>query len=663
MLKKSAITVILIFSFFISNNFTVYSQYSNSDERITSYHTTVKFENNHDININESINVIANQNIIKRGIYRDIPVKSKFMKIFNINHDLIINSITKDNKNETYFIENLGNTKRIYIGNKDIFLNPGAYLYSLDYSLSNFIRYNNQDKVSELYLNLLSTDWEFPVDQYSAKIFFPREINVSSLEIYGYSGYQGNKYDESNNDFDYEINTRDNSIQIQSTRVFEKGEGITFSFAWKNSQLTDNSTSIDISQFIFSNIITISSIIFVILILLFYLFTWLLFGRDPGKSTIYPIYSPPDSLLPAEIRYLTYMRYDSNAFLASIINLGVQGFLKIGGIKQTPILNKVENADSKLHKIEDTLYNTIFNDISYNFLQKNADSNPIDQLVIAPTNRHIISYAEAKLNEELQNKWLNKAFYNNTKFLLIGVFMHIGFILYFIIWSILNGFSLEDGSDLFMLMFATFWNGIVSVFVFFAFATWVQFIMDRKLTSLGSALFLSAFLTPFVFVGTFTLYMAASAWGIFLPLAILLPIFMHFIFSHAIKVRTHAGRILQDKIDGFKMFLLTSEAERIKLMNKEIPNDISTYEKYLPYAIALDVETEWTQSFANQLENLKNTSSSSTSMSWATGSFAGASSVTMVSSISSSLQSSISSSGRSGGGSSGGGSGGGGGGW
>lgn len=57
------------------------------------------------------------------------------------------------------------------------------------------------------------------------------------------------------------------------------------------------------------------------------------------------------------------------------------------------------------------------------------------------------------------------------------------------------------------------------------------------------------------------------------------------------------GRQLRTEIDGFKMFLSATESERLRILSS--PEEaVSEYERYLPYAVALSVEKNWTQQFA-----------------------------------------------------------------
>ena len=76
--------------------------------------------------------------------------------------------------------------------------------------------------------------------------------------------------------------------------------------------------------------------------------------------------------------------------------------------------------------------------------------------------------------------------------------------------------------------------------------------------------------------------------------------FLHVLFYHLLKAPTLTGRKVMDQIEGFKMYLSVAEKDRLNLLNppEKTPE---LFEKYLPYALALDVENEWSEQFAEIL--------------------------------------------------------------
>ena len=72
------------------------------------------------------------------------------------------------------------------------------------------------------------------------------------------------------------------------------------------------------------------------------------------------------------------------------------------------------------------------------------------------------------------------------------------------------------------------------------------------------------------------------------------------VFFTLLKRPTNAGRKIMDEIEGFRMYLATAEEQRLEFLHppEKTPE---LFERYLPYAIALDVENAWSDKFADVL--------------------------------------------------------------
>jgi uncharacterized membrane protein len=167
----------------------------------------------------------------------------------------------------------------------------------------------------------------------------------------------------------------------------------------------------------------------------------------------------------------------------------------------------------------------------------------------------------------------------------------------------------------------------------------------------------------------------ATTTSFILVAALVASVLLHAVFHHLLKAPTRAGRGVLDKIEGFKLFLSAVDGDR---MNR-VPSTAKTpetFEKFLPYALALDVEQAWAEKFSGVLRSASASGQDSTvySPAWYSGSaWNGLGTSGFVGSFSDSFSGAISSSstapgsssggGGGGGGSGGGGGGGGGGGW
>lgn len=142
-------------------------------------------------------------------------------------------------------------------------------------------------------------------------------------------------------------------------------------------------------------------------------------------------------------------------------------------------------------------------------------------------------------------------------------------------------------------------------------------------------------------------------------------IFAAFFMFH---IYTPAGCTIRDKIKGFRLFLTTTETKRLEVIGTPPVKTPELFEKYLPFAIALNAEKAWTKQFASVFDTLSKSASPYTPL-WLYGGTDFVSSIDQLSQFNSDLNhfvadtkafTSSSSSGSNGKGSSGGGFGGGG---
>jgi uncharacterized membrane protein YgcG len=69
------------------------------------------------------------------------------------------------------------------------------------------------------------------------------------------------------------------------------------------------------------------------------------------------------------------------------------------------------------------------------------------------------------------------------------------------------------------------------------------------------------------------------------------------LFYHLLRAPTRAGRQVLDEIEGLRMYLSVAERDRLNALHppEETP---ATFERFLPYAFALDVDQAWAARFA-----------------------------------------------------------------
>ena len=311
------VTILLITLLLIS-----FATVSLAEERIHSYHSDIIIDDKGDMTVTETITVNAEGNKIRRGIYRDFPTsyKDRFGNKYNVGFSII--KILRDGNREKFHTKKISNGIRIYIGDKNHFLQNGDYTYAITYKTNRQLGFF--DRHDELYWNVTGNDWDFPIDKASATVRLPEIIPRDSIEVEGYTGFTGSK----SQNYAASINTNGDAY-FETTRSLAQRHGLTIVVSWPKGYIAEPTISEKIDYLLSDNHSLFVALIGLIILLVYYWIIWLKVGKDPEKGVIFPHYEPPPGYSPASLRYVLNMSYDNTCFAAAIINLAVKGFLKI----------------------------------------------------------------------------------------------------------------------------------------------------------------------------------------------------------------------------------------------------------------------------------------------------------------------------------------------
>mgnify|MGYP000388463622 FL=1 len=113
-----------------------------TDERILEYKTDIAVSLDGVLEITERITVSTQGIKIRRGIFRDFPTHyyDKKGNLFRVLFQ--VDEVLKDSSPTTYSVEKITNGKRIKIGEKDVFLQPDIYTYTIKYLTNNQLQKN-----------------------------------------------------------------------------------------------------------------------------------------------------------------------------------------------------------------------------------------------------------------------------------------------------------------------------------------------------------------------------------------------------------------------------------------------------------------------------------------------------------------------------------------
>ena len=637
--------------------------FAEADERILSFHSDITVHEDAHLTVKETIVVLSEAKKIKHGIYRDFPQQYEEASGKIRKTGFRVTEAKRGGKPEPFFTKDYENGARTYIGDNSVTLAPGKYEYELTYTTDHQLGFFSG--YDELYWNVTGNGWDFDIDKATAEIHLPKDAGRHILRTAGYTGSKGSK------DRNFRSETLDDgTVRFETTASLSFHEGFTVAVSWPKGHVIQESPPELIEPLTarnrFINSInpkgstgTFLALAGLLLLAGYYGIVWKTVGKDPEAGTIMVLYYPPAKLSPAVMRYISRMGYDNKAFSAALIDLAVKGLITIHDDDGEYTVRKKAGAETDLSPEESKLYRRLF--------------NAGQELKLEQKNHRDIRAALKEVEEYLKLKCERIFFVTNRKYFIVGLFLTAVFLLVSGISSAISKGGLPV--FVFMCVWLTGWSVGVIMLLKQAFSSWKMVISSRgwnRLRNIGGAIIITCFALPFLGGEGFGMYLMATSTSFVMPLFLLSAMAVNYLFFHLLKAPTLAGRKLLDEIEGFKRFLAATEQDRLNTLN---PADRTPqlFEKYLPYALALDVEQRWAEQFSGIIDKASAAGGEAgqyhpvwySGSSWGSpGAAAFASSLgdSFSNAISSSSTAPGSSSGSGGGGSSGGGGGGGGGG-
>jgi hypothetical protein len=619
-------------------------------ERILDFHSDIALQDDSSLQVTETITVVAAGGLIRHGIFREFPTHyaDPYNNRYAVGFQMI--SATRDSIDETFRVENYSNGVRIYLGDPNAMVPPGRHVYTLTYTTNRQLGFFSDH--DELFWNVTGLGWSFRIDQASATVHLLPTIPADQLILSGFTGPKGSRESKLSSSREAD------AFQFTATRPLFAKEGLSILLKWPKGYVTPPTFSQKAEYFFRDNRDALLLGTGLLVLLLYYLIAWAEVGRDPQPGVIMPRYEPPSTLSPAAMRYLVHMGFDNKTFAAAILDMAARGYLKIKEDAGSYILSLTDKDERVLTPDEKQIAGVLFEGRKVIWLHQE--------------NHQVIQAAMLAVQKWLKTAEYKVYFVTNSRYLLPPVLLSLAIVVIYLVAQ--GGPQLFIGA--FLCFWLTFWSIGVAVLLKNVVQSW-HAAFSRGEIPFGNtvkAIFITLFCIPFVggeFMGlAFLVKTSSVALAVFMVASAVL----HIVFLYLMKAPTYAGRRLLDQVEGFKMFLGAVDSDRL---NRAMPpqQTPAVFEKFLPYALALDVEQDWADKFSAVLaaagtvpgnSGVAYTPSfySGSSLGAFTGSsFASSFSGSFTSAISSSSSAPGSGGGGGSGGSGGGGGGGGGGGW
>lgn len=617
-----------------------------AEERINRFASEIDIKPDGSLLVVETIDVQAEGQDIRRGIYRDFPTVYRDALGNRVTVPFEVAAVTRDGSPESWHTENVTGGTRLYIGDADTYLQPGRYSYRIEYATDRQLGYF--DEHDELYWNVTGNDWAFPIDAVEATVRLPAEVPRDRIRIDAYLGAAGAKGSQ----WTSEIPAA-GIVRFSSQRTLRPYEGMTIAVGFPKGLVPEPSVLDRGARLLSDSFGSIVGLIGLLVVIGWQAWAWSRVGRDPLPGAIYPRYEAPAGYSPGMLRYILKYGYDKTATAAALVHLAVNDHVKLDKPGKHYVVTKGEGRPES--KTERKLFDALF---------AGGSSLTFEQSEHARVGKAVKAHEKA-LRGRLDRDYFDR----NRRWWLPGLIISGVTVIAMVAMTPTD----EPGLGLFLTFFAAVWYGLIGLFLFGLLKGWKQ----ARGLGVVPLLLAGAFMIPFLATGVSVLGILPWQIGPLPTLILLAHIAITATFYQLMKAPTQRGRDLLDATQGLQLYLNIAEREDLERRHGgnhpvTIPITIEEFERLLPYAIALESAETWGARFEDAIRKAEIDGTIQT-RSWYTpsmvsgGALSGAAiSNSLASGLSNGISSSASppgsSSGGGGGGSSGGGGGGGGGG-
>ncbi len=552
-------------------------------EEILQFASEVRVQPDSSLLVRETITVRALGYDIRRGIYRDFPLRFRLPDGKEAQVGFRVIEVLRDGKPENWFTQRAKGMVRIYAGRKNVLLEPGIYTYTFVYHTTRQIRYFEGH--DELYWNVTGHGWIFPILRASFVAYLPRPVPVSGGAVY--TGPPG-----ANNKDARIIRQGAGVFVAQTTKTLPPGEGFTIAFAFPKGVVRADAHSwkARLSEHLPLNWLLGG----MVLVNAFFLWHWVKVGRDPRKGPIVPRWEAPGGLSPAATAWLDGehrlgIADDERSLIAALVSLAVKGLVKLSdmGTSESSITRTRAREDlPPLPAGERLLMERLFADgeRTFRMIPENAE-----------TFRKLKRDFLKTLNKEHEERLLR----HNIDIYMAGVMLML---------ALLGGVAVAawwQGSALgVMLMIVSAILGVLAMLLL-PYFTWSLASARRGrhtdelvlVVIIGSAI---VFIFTIWLRGNLEQHGVNDMWGAILPLILSAPISL-MAWQYLIRRPTLLGRRILDELEGLRMFIRTAEERRLNADGGPSMSE-AQFERLLPYAIALGEEEPWTRAFEKWLK-------------------------------------------------------------
>jgi hypothetical protein len=578
-------------------------------EQILSYDSDITVNPDSTLLVRETIRVLATRAPINHGFSRDIPTRyhDRFGNPYKIHMEVV--SLERDGQPEEFHLEKTSNGLRICMGRSSELVPPGQPTFELTYSVDREIGFFPDH--DELYWNVTGHGWIFPIHQASATLHLPEGIAQEAILLDAYTGRQ----DSVGTDYTASADGQSNAT-FRTTRALGPYEGLAIVTRWPKGFVRPPTDSQKNRYFLEDNQAGLIGFAGIVLVLIYYTAAWRL-GRKPDRGEIAPRSEPPQGFSPAAVRYAWRGSFDRMTMVVNLVDLAVKRQLAIleevsgcyilGRLKSNSPTTGAPPRARVARRPEITGDEKLV-------LKKLFAAD--DTIPLVPIHGAIVGGTIEALHRHLRTSMEKVRFMANARYLIPGLLISLATV-------VRCGFSIQGAPRplvFFLALWLLPWSLACLALGTLAMDAWKNALSDphHAPAARQQALLMSVICLLFL-IGEVA-GLSALAWAASTGAAVVLALLavVNYVFHYLRKAPIRSGRGLLDQIEGFRQFLATTEwRHRDARVARNLTPDL--FERFLPYAMALNVEKVWSEKFAAVLAQTASEGTADYSPVWYTG--------------------------------------------
>ncbi len=319
----------------------------------------------------------------------------------------------------------------------------------------------------------------------------------------------------------------------------------------------------------------------VVAVCAYYVFAWLVFGRNPKAGVLMPSYEAPRNLSPAMLRYVWKERFDDRTFWAGVLSLVAKGLATMHAEDGATHLRPTEAANRKqpLPDEEQIL------------LDRLLRGRPRKGIVISMLDSRT-ALAASDMAVSLHQAAVGRWFQENRAYVTGGACLSMA-----ALFAVAQPRRLEQ------------WGVLVLALAMMAPSAFYLFFLTMRardlcrslrekfdVALLGSGVGILGFIVSCIAGIVLGCVVLGGSFGWPLIFVTVFLTILNVLHLQWMKAPTQDGGKLLTEIEGFRLFL--KSVERLPMQRSDAPGDkAGLYEKYLPCAVALEVEQAWGDQF------------------------------------------------------------------